>query len=296
MTVLRSLLFVPGNRLNMLEKALGLTPDAYVPDLEDSVPVEEKRNARDVTASMLSRLAEAGPHVIPRVNSIDSGLMEEDLAAVVGPHISGVSVGKVGSAEDVQLISRAIESLEKTAGLETGRIGLILWIETAMGVVNAHHICAASPRIIGVAFGAEDFTNDMGVERTESDSEIAYPRSVVCVAARAAGVLALDTPYFSFRDPEGLRRDVLTARGFGFAGKFAIHPAQIDIINEAFSPSVAEIEHARRVVAASDEAERDGKGSTSMDGKVIDAPVVKRARNLLEFAEDLQKSSTQDSL
>ena len=289
MTVLKSPLFVPGNRPDMLEKALGLAPDAYVPDMEDAVPPGEKENARNFTASFLPRLAEAGPLVIPRVNSLDTGLMEDDLAAVVSPHIFGVSVGKVQSADDIEHISSVLDRLEEKAGLEVGRIRLIPWIETAAAIVNAYQVCAASPRIVAVAFGAEDFTNDMGIQRTEDDSEVAYPRSVVCVSARAAEVLALDTPYFSFRDPEGLRQDSNTARKYGFQGKFAIHPAQIDIINEVFSPSPADIEHARRVVAAFEEAQRAGKGTTSLDGKVIDVPVFRRARSLLELADALQK-------
>ena len=136
-----------------------------------------------------------------------------------------------------------------------------------------------------VAFGAEDFTNDMAIERTQDGDEVDYPRKVICIAARAAGVLALDTPYFGFRDPDGLRANSQQARRYGFKGKFAIHPAQIDIINEAFSPSPEEVEHARRVVAAFEEAERNGRGSTSLDGQVIDVPVVRRARQLLELAE-----------
>ena len=136
-----------------------------------------------------------------------------------------------------------------------------------------------------MAFGAGDFVADMAIQRTEGDAEIAYPRSVVGVAARAAGVLALDTPYFGYRDPEGLARDIEAAKRFGFAGKFAIHPAQVDTINAAFSPSPAEIEHARRVVAAFEEAERSGSGSTSLDGEMIDIAVAVRARDLLTTAE-----------
>ena len=289
MTALRSLLFVPGNRSNMLEKAMGISPDAYIPDMEDSVPVEEKENARNVIASFLPRLAEVGPLVIPRINSLDTGLLQDDLAAIIGPHIFGVSVGKIQSTRDIDEISNIIEGLEKKAGLEVGAIKLVPWIETAMAIVNAYEICAASPRIVGVAFGAEDFTNDMAIERTEGESEIDYPRRVMCVAARAADVLALDTPYFSFRDPDGLRKNSLDAKGYGFRGKFAIHPAQVDILNESFSPSVDEIENARRVIAAFEEAERSGRGSTSLDGKVIDVPVVKRARQLLESAEGMNQ-------
>ncbi len=289
MVVLRSLLFVPGNRPNMLEKAMGFTPDAFVPDMEDSVPADEKENARNVTASHLAGLAKAGPLVIPRVNSIESGLMEQDLAAVVGPDVFGVSVGKVGTAREIQHICGILDGLEQRAGLEKGRVKLVPWIETAIAIVNAHEVCAASPRIVGVAFGAEDFTNDMGIERTDDETEVDYPRRAVCIAARAADVLALDTPYFSFRDPDGLRANVLSSRRYGFRGKFAIHPAQVDVINEAFSPSESEIEHARRVLAAFEEAERIGRGSTSLDGKVIDVPVVRRAQALLEMAESVNR-------
>ena len=128
-------------------------------------------------------------------------------------------------------------------------------------------------------------TNDMEVQRRDDDAEIAYGRSAVAVAARAAGVLALDTPFFRFRDPDGLREDALEARMLGYRGKFAIHPAQINVLAEVFSPSQAEIEHASRVVRSFEEAERAGRGSTSLDGEVVDIPVVKRARNLLRRAE-----------
>jgi citrate lyase subunit beta / citryl-CoA lyase len=288
MTVPRSLLFVPGNRSDMLQKAVLLTPDAFVPDMEDSVPVEEKARAREVTASFLPQLAQRGVLVIPRVNSLDTGLLEDDLAAVVGPYSDGVSVGKIYTPQDVKTIAGMLARLEQKAGIPAGHTKLVLWMETAMAIVQAYDICAASPRIVGVAFGAEDFTHDMGIERSADDSEVAVPRSIVCIAARAANVLALDTPYFLFRDPEGLRHNALASKKIGFKGKFAIHPSQLDIINATFSPSPEEIDYARRVVAAFEEAERAGKGATSLDGKVIDVPVVKRARALLEVAESIQ--------
>ena len=293
MPVLRSLLFVPGNQAKMLEKATGLVPDAFVPDLEDSVPVEEKARARDVTASFLPQLAHRGPLVMPRVNSLDTGLLEADLAAVVGPHIYGVSVGKIQKPQDIEHISGILARLEEQAGVPVGQVKLVPWIETAMAIVHVYEILAASPRIVGAAFGAEDLTHDMGIERTEDDSEVAYARSITCIAARAAEVLALDTPYFGFRNPEGLRQNALASKKIGFKGKFAIHPAQIDILNEVFSPSPAEIAHARRVVAAFGEAARAGRGSTSLDGKVVDVPVVKRARALLEVAELMQSHRNQ---
>ena len=287
MTILRSLLFVPGNQPRMLERASGLKPDAFIPDMEDSVPLDEKANAREVTASYLEKLAANGTPVIPRVNSLDTGLLDDDLAAVVGKHIFGVSVGKIYTPEDIATISGKLENLERKIGIEVGSVRLVPWIETAMAIVKLYEICSTSPRIVGVAFGAEDFTNDMGIERTESESETYFARNSIAVAARAADVLALDTPYFSFRDPDGLRENALTAKQYGFKGKFAIHPAQIEIINATFSPSDAEIAHAQRVVEAFEEAERRGRGSTSLDGKVVDVPVVKRAQAVLELAESM---------
>jgi citrate lyase subunit beta/citryl-CoA lyase len=283
-TILRSLLFVPGNKANMLTKALPLKPDAFMPDMEDSVPPAEKANARETIRAFLPQLIATGVPVIPRVNSLDTEWMEDDLAAVVGPGIFGLSVGKVYTPGDLSAISQRIGACEREAGMKVGTLRLIPWIETAAAIVDASAMCRASERIIAVAFGGEDFTNDMGIERLEDDSQIAYARQSLCVAARAAHVLALDTPYFKLRDPEGLRVNSINAKSIGFKGRFAIHPEQIDTLNECFSPSAAEVAHAERIVAAYEEAEGRGRGSTSLDGWVIDVPVVKRARALLELA------------
>ena len=279
----RSPLFVPGNNPRMLTKALGLAPDALVPDMEDAVPWSEKERGRTTVASFLPQLIETGILVIPRVNASDSGLIEQDLEAAVVPGISGITVGKTASAGEVAAIGETIGRLEADSGMEPGVIVLIPWIESAMAVVNAYEICSA-PRVAAVAFGAEDLANDMMIERTESGDEVAYARSAVCIAARAAGVAAIDTPYVRFRDEDGLRRDCASARRFGFKGKFAIHPAQIDAINDSFSPLPSEVDWASRIVFAFDEAERAGTGAVSVDGSMVDAPVVKRARGILELA------------
>lgn len=284
MTILRSLLFVPGNKTNMLTKALPLRPDAFIPDMEDSVPPAEKSNARETIRAFLPQLEATGVPVIPRVNSLDTEWIEADLAAVVGPGIFGISFGKVRTPGDISTVSQLVGALERKAGMNVGTLRLIPWIETAEAIVNASAICRASERIVAVAFGGEDFTNDLGIERLEDDSQIAYARQALCVAARAAHVLALDTPYFKLRDPDGLRANSLRAKSIGFKGRFAIHPEQVDALNECFSPSAAEVVHAERIVAAYEEAERRGRGSTSLDGWVIDVPVVKRARALLELA------------
>ena len=277
----RSLLFVPGNQLNMLEKAVGLKPDAFVPDMEDSVPYSEKATARQMVSDFIPKFSKTGIPIIPRVNSLETGFMEDDMRAIVGPNIHGISIGKIGTSNDINTISQILGDMETDSGLDHGSIKILPWIETAMGIVNVYSILNSS-RIMGACFGAEDFTNDMGIERKQDDIEIMYPRTQVAIAARAAGVPALDTPFFKFRDSEGLKRDSLLSKRLGFKGKFAIHPSQIEHINASFSPSSAQLEEAKRIIEVYEIAELSGRASTSLDGMVIDVPVVQRARTLLE--------------
>ena len=281
MPFFRSLLFVPGNQPQMLEKALRFKPDAYVPDMEDSVPLGEKTKAREVIRNHLPALSASGVPVIPRINARDTGFAADDAAAVMGSNIYGISVGKVGTPEDVHWLDKIISDLEIKNKMTVGSTKLILWIESALGIVNCFDICSASARIDAVAFGGEDFTHDMGIERLEDDTNLAYARQRLCIAASASGTMALDTPYFQFRNEQGLIDNAMDSKRIGFKGKFAIHPSQVDPLNQVFSPSQQEIEHAERVVAAFEEAELGGRGSTSLDGRVIDVPVVKRARALL---------------
>jgi citrate lyase subunit beta/citryl-CoA lyase len=292
MELLRSLMFVPGNRRDMLEKAASAPADFLVPDMEDSVPMAEKSAARNVIADMLPILYKAGKRSVVRVNTLTTGLLEEDMNAAVTPHTYGINVGKVDTSWDVHEIDKMLTSLEIKKGLERGKTRLILYIESAMAIINAYSICSASPRIMAVAFGAEDFTVDMGTERTDESTEIFLPRSMLPIAARAANIAPLDIVYANFRDEEGLRRDIQVGKSMGYKGKFAIHPAQIQVINEMFSPMPEEIEYAKRVVIAFEEAEAHGKGATSLDGKMIDIPVVKRARNLLSIEEAIADVSS----
>lgn len=293
MELLRSLVFVPGNRANMLERALGFGADVVMVDLEDSVPPGEKATACEMAAEWVPRLAAAGRRVMVRVNSLDTGLTSQELDMVVCPELAGISVGKGDSAWDLQQVDRLLGPLESRIGIPRGTIKLVPWIETAMAIAHVYEMARASQRIVGVAFGAEDYTNDMGVIRTDFGEECYYARSAVAVAARAARVAALDGPFVGFRDPDGLRTDAGTARQIGFTGKFAIHPAQIDIINETFSPHPDDVEYARTVVAAWEEAESAGRGSLSIDGRMVDVPVVKRAQNLLALVEAIAAQSVQ---
>lgn len=290
MELIRSLIFVPGNRANMLERARSFDADVIMVDLEDSVPPGEKAAARDMAREWVPALRAEGKRVMVRVNSLDTGLTRAELEAVVSPSLHGVSLGKVESVRDVRTLDGLLSPLEAAADIEVGSLRVIPWIETAKAMWDARAIAECSRRVAAIAFGAEDFTNDMGIERTDTGEEVAVPRSWVPVAARAAGVAALDSPFVRFRDPDALREDARRVRRMGYNGKFAIHPAQLEIINETFSPSAEEIEYARRVVEAWEAAEATGRGSLALDGRMVDVPVVKRAQNLLAFAESIAQA------
>ena len=289
MELLRSLIFVPGNRANMLERALNFDADIIMVDLEDSVPPGEKVAARDVAAEWIPRLRQAGQRVMVRANSLDTGLTQDELAAVISPDLYGVSVGKTESAGDLREIEGIISPLEIGANLEAGHVNLIPWIESAKAIVNVSEMATALVRTVAIAFGAEDYTNDMGIQRTDDGEEVHHPRSAVAIAARAAGIASLDSPYVAFRNPEGLKKDAGAARQMGYTGKFAIHPAQVETINEVFSPQPEDVAYARRVMEAWREAEANGRGSLSLDDKMVDVPVVKRAQNLLAMVDEMEK-------
>ncbi|MEE8465349.1 MAG: CoA ester lyase [Dehalococcoidia bacterium] len=290
MELFRSFIFVPGNRPNMLERARNFTADVIMVDLEDSVPPGEKTTARDLAKEWVPTLRQEGQRVMVRVNSLDTGLTRPELEAIVSPDLYGISLGKVESTWNIRDVDRMLSAIEPQAGVEPGSIKIVPWVETASAMVDARDIGAASPRIIALAFGAEDFTNDMGIERSDTGEEVQVPRSLVPVAARAANVASLDSPFVLFQDPDALRADARRARQMGYTGKFAIHPSQIDIINETFSPSPEEIAYARQVMDAWEEAEAAGRGSLAIDGRMVDVPVVKRAQNLLAFAEAIDAS------
>ncbi len=287
MLYLRSLLFIPGNQPKMLNKAPNVFPDAFIPDLEDSVAWDHKDDARNIVHNHLNMLSQTSKLLIPRVNALETGILKEDLQAVINQNVFAIAIGKIYSSKDVQEISNLISKVEKEQKIKEGSIKLILWMETAQAIINAYEILTSNQRIVGSAFGAEDFTNDMGIHRTENENEIFFARNQLSVASKAANVIALDTPFFAFKDPDALKENSLFAKSIGFKGKFAIHPDQIDIINDCFSPSIQEIDHAKKVIETFEEAKKQGRGSTSLDGLVIDVPVVKRAESLLHISKEM---------
>ncbi len=284
-SMLRSLLFVPGHQARFYEKLAKFRPDAVILDLEDAVPPAEKASARAIIREHLNGPLLAGLGVFVRVNACGLPFFRDDLRTVVAAGLDGIFVPKVESAEALREANMVLAQAEVRAELRMGSVRLIPILETVSGVLRAEALARATPRIQAIAFGAEDFTLDLGVERTRDGLETRYPRAHVAMAARAAGVLALDTPWTDMADGEGLRREAREARQLGFTGKAAIHPDQIPTINDVFTPSDSELEHARRVIASYEEAVTRGTGAISLDGQLIDVPMVERARRLLDSAD-----------
>lgn len=285
MHLYRSLVFVPGVRENMIEKARAFEADVIVLDLEDSVPPAEKERARQTVRRAIPTLAALGHTVHVRVNAVGSGLARDDLAAVVCPELSGVTLPKAESAQDIRDIDVLIREQELEHDVKPGTLALIPTIESARGVLRCEEICRASTRLAAITLGADDYTADLGVHRTREGRELDYARQVMAVCARAADILALDTPFADFRDEEGLIREAEWVRSLGFKGKYLIHPGQIGPVNRVFHPTEEEVAYARRVVEAFEEALARGEGAVQVDGRMVDPPVAKRAQALIELAE-----------
>ena len=285
MLILRSLMFVPGNQERKLGKASLVPADALILDLEDSVPPAEKDSARKIVATALKGLISQGQKVFVRINTLTTQNAIPDIKSVVTERTSGICLPKSETEDDIRRADTLLTEAEKAVGLTAGSVSIIALVETPKGIINALEIASASPRIIGITFGAEDYALEMGIKRTKEGSEIYYPRALLAVACHAAKVLAIDCVYTDVRDNEGLINETMTAKQIGFQGKLVIHPDQVEPVNQAFSPSEEEITQARRVVQAFEEAVKQGLASTSLDGRMIDSPVAERARQVLSLAE-----------
>lgn len=295
MIILRTLMFVPGNQERRIERARSVPADALILDLEDSVPPAEKDSARKMVAASLAGLASSGREIFVRTNSLVTPYAVSDIKAVVTKGLSGICLPKSESADDMHKADTLLTSAEKEAGLEVDSIKLLALVETPKGIINAYEVAGASPRILGITFGAEDYALEMGVSRTKEGSEIYYPRLVIAVACHAANVLAIDCVFTDVRDTDGLIKETKSVRQMGFQGKLVIHPDQVGPVNEVFVPSGEEITHAKKVVEAYEAAVAQGLASTSLDGRMVDAPVAERARKLLALAEAIEKKGRANS-
>ena len=287
--MIRSMLFLPGNTPKMFEKGPFLDADALILDLEDAVSPREKDAARVLVRNALRTVDFRGKEIIVRINAPGLGnIWQEDIRQVVMPGLDVIMIPKSESGEMIRLVDGEISTAEKAKGIPEGKIKLMPLIETCRGIENAYEIASASPRVCGLFLGAEDLTADMRCKRTREGAEIHFARTALLNAARAAGVDAFDTPFTDVNDIEGLTADAAKARSFGFTGKASISPRHLEGINRVFSPSDEEIEYSKEVVAAIEDAERSGKGVVAVRGKMVDKPVVMRARQTLKLAEQIK--------
>lgn len=293
MDFLRSLMFVPGSKQRMVDKALGLTNlDVALFDIEDGVVPAEKPLARQQIAEALRQPATpAGPARFVRINGVGTGAdrIDADLAAILVPGLEALVIPKVDDVDQVHWLLSFLEKHEAAAGLAPGSVQLVPAIETARGLINAPAI-AAAPRVLGLMFGAEDYALDLGLpsNREAEARQLLFARSSLANAAASAHVASFDGVWPDIHDAEGCRGDAVQARRLGFTGKTTFHPGQIDIINEEFSPTRAEVEYAQRVVQAFDEAVARGDGAVAFGGQLLDLPIVERARRTLRVHERLQ--------
>jgi citrate lyase subunit beta/citryl-CoA lyase len=278
------MLSVPGVRERFIAKAADVPADVILFDLEDSVGWADKPRARAIVAAAGPAFAKGDRLVYVRPNDLSTGLLEADLDVVVGPWLDGIHLPKTHNPEVVVQVDHYLTFLERTRGLEPGSVRLIVWIESTEGIAKAEAICAASPRLVGAAMGAEDYVTSLGVMRTKGGVEIEYARARMANAAMACGLVPIDCPEPDYKDLEHFERDTTHARALGYRGKYCIHPDQVDVANRVFSPPPDEVAWARRVVDAYEEGEREGLGAVGLDGAMVDRPIYLRARNLLEGA------------
>lgn len=281
----RTSLYASGCSPVNMTQAIFYNEDVLVYDLEDSVPAEEKDAARFLVYNMVKHHRPKDKYVTIRVNGIYSEYLEEDLEAAVRAKPDCIRIPKVEYANEVQQISRKIAKIERTAGLEVGKIELICNIESFMGVINAMEIAKSDPRIVAMAVSAEDLTASLKAQRTKQGLEVFYARNAILLACRAAGIDALDVVFSDINDMDGLKEDTALAKNLGFDGKTIIHPRQIDVVNSYFTPNSKEIKYALRVLKALEEGKREHKGAITFEGGMIDKPMEIRAKTTLAQAE-----------
>ncbi len=276
----RSRLYLPGNTPKLFPNAGLHKPDGVILDLEDSVAPTEKDAAQLLVRNSLRGIDFYGAERMVRINQLPRGL--DDLKFVVPHNVHIILIPKCESAEDVIKVDEEVSRLKKEHVIKND-IYYMPIIESALGIINAYEIASASENNCALTIGLEDYTADIGAERTNEGRESFYARSVIVNAAKAAKIQAIDTVFSDVNDMEGLRESVLEAKSLGFEGKGCIHPRQIKVVHQAFAPTETEIEKAKKIVAAFEEAEKKGLGVISLGSKMIDPPVVKRALRILEI-------------
>jgi citrate lyase beta subunit len=281
----RSLLFMPGDSMRKIKKAIQLPADSIIMDLEDGVAVSQKDVARQTVVEALETLDFGSRERLVRINAVDTPWATEDLVATMAGRPDGYVLPKIESADQVRFVSRALAQLERDQELPEGTIRLLAVIETARGIVNLREIAQADDRLQGLMFGAEDLASDIGAQRTREGWEVFYARSAVVTVAAAFNMQAIDMVFVDLADTDGLAAECRFARQLGYSGKMAIHPRQVPVINEAFSPSLEEVERAAQLLQAFEERQKEGAGVFEWEGKMVDMPIVRAAQRILAQAK-----------
>ncbi|MBR6339977.1 MAG: citrate (pro-3S)-lyase subunit beta [Alloprevotella sp.] len=277
------MMFVPGNNPGMMQDAYIYGADSIMLDLEDSVTMAEKDAARLLVYNALRSIDYGQTEMVVRINPLSTPYGRKDVEAVVKAGVHVVRMPKTETADEVRELEAEILRVEEEIGA-VGRTKIMAAIESALGIVNAYAIATASPRMMGIALGAEDYCANLKTQRTPDGDELRLARETIVVAARAAGIDALDTVYSNLNDMETFRREVEYIKTLGFDGKSIINPRQIEIVNDVFRPKEKDITKARAILAAIREAEERGSGVVSLNGKMVDRPVVLRAQRTMELA------------
>ncbi len=281
----RSMLFVPGSNAAMISNTFIYKPDAIMFDLEDAVALKEKDSARILVAHALQHPLYQEIETVVRVNPLDSEFGLADLNAVVRAGVDVVRMPKTETAQDVIDMDREITKIEKACGREVGSTKMLAAIESPLGITQANQIATASNRLIGIALGAEDYVRNLKTERSPEGIELLFARCSILQAARAAGIQAFDTVYSNANNEEGFLAEAALIKQLGFDGKSLINPRQIELLHNLFAPTQKDVDQARRIIDAAEEAERNGLGVVSLNGKMIDAPIIDRAKLVLERAK-----------
>lgn len=280
----RSMLFVPGANAAMISNAFIYPADALMFDLEDSVAVREKDAARRLVYHALQHPLYHDVETIVRVNALDTEWGVADLEAVVSAGVDIVRLPKTDTADDVLAMEKEIARIEHECGRKPGSTGMLAAIESAQGILQAPAIATASPRLIGIALGAEDYVRDIRTERSADGIELLFARCMILQAARAAGIQAFDTVYSDANNEAGFLHEAAHIKQLGFDGKSLVNPRQITLLHNLYAPTQKEVDHARLVVEAAEAAELEGLGVVSLNGKMVDGPVIARARLVLSRA------------
>jgi len=277
MRLRRSMLYVPGNMPGMLQNIPVFEADGVMIDLEDAVPLVEKDSARLLTRNFLKSYRERNKEMFVRINALDTPYAADDLREILPALPDGIRLPKADNPEIVERLDTLLTEGEERLGLPIGHFKIIPSIESAQGVLNCVETARASKRLVALAFGAEDYTASMEINRTKTGEELFSARTQVVWAAKAAGVQAIDSIFSDVNDMEALRAETLLVKRLGFTGKSLVNPRQIEVIHEVFRPTVEEIQHALEVMDAIKRAREMGTGVISLKGKMVDAPVVTRA-------------------